>query len=82
LPTRCLFIPVGSTIFIKKKKFRNAKSDPKFGRRGVVLVITLPGKMLWNAVLACVLLRKNFLNGVSAHFITKILLPVGMFNVL
>jgi hypothetical protein len=35
-----------SAIFPKKKRFWNAKNDPKFGRRGVVLVIPIPVKMV------------------------------------
>jgi hypothetical protein len=38
-----------STIFFFKKQFWNAKSDPKFGQRKVVLVIPMPG----NKVLEC-----------------------------
>jgi hypothetical protein len=56
------------------KKIRNTYSDPKFGQRGKVLVIPMSGKKkrFWNAVLACILLRKNFWNGVPARSITKI----------
>jgi hypothetical protein len=38
------------------EKGPGTQSDPKFGRRGVVLVIPMPGEN----VPACVLLRKNF----------------------
>jgi hypothetical protein len=32
-------------LFFLKKMFQNAKSDPKFGQRGVALVISVPGKI-------------------------------------
>jgi hypothetical protein len=69
----------GSAIFSKKKKFQNAWSDPKFGQRGKVLVIPMPGgkKRFQNAVLACIVLRKNFRNGVLAHSIATIPLIFG-----
>jgi hypothetical protein len=37
-------LTITSAIFISEKRFWNAKSDPKFGRRVVVLVIPMPGK--------------------------------------
>jgi hypothetical protein len=35
-------VTVSPTFLLKR--FRNAKSDPKFGWRGVVLVIPIPGR--------------------------------------
>jgi hypothetical protein len=47
-------------------------SDPKFGwRQSGVNYIDAMKKRFQNAVLACVLPRKNFWNGVLAHSITK-----------
>jgi hypothetical protein len=51
--------------------FRNAKTE-KFGRRGVVSVIPTEGKQFRNAVPACVLLTKNFRDGVPARSVIKI----------
>jgi hypothetical protein len=64
-----------SPIFLLKS-FWNAKSNQKFGQRGVVLVIPMPGKRFWNAVPGCLILRKSFWNGVLACSITKIPLPI------
>jgi hypothetical protein len=45
-------------------------SDPKFGRRGGgVSYIDARGKRFQNAILACVVLRKNFQNSFPAHSI-------------
>jgi hypothetical protein len=54
---------VVAELFFFLKKFWNAKNDPKLSQRGVMFVISMPGKRFWNAILACVLLRKNFRNG-------------------
>jgi hypothetical protein len=65
-----------SAVFLFKR-FQNVKSDPKFDRRGVMLLIKMPErKRFWNIVLVCVLLRKNFQNSVLVHSITKIPLVV------
>jgi hypothetical protein len=59
--------------FYFKKRFQNAKSDPKFCRKGAVLVIPKPGKKRFqNAVLPCILQRKNFKNSTLVSSITKI----------
>jgi hypothetical protein len=57
----------GSAIFLKKICF--GTQWPKIRlERGKVLVISMPGrKRFWNAVLACVLLRKNFWNSVPSQ---------------
>jgi hypothetical protein len=55
-----------AALFFLKMRFWNAKSDPKFGQRGVVLY-QCQKERFWNAVLACVLLRKNFWNGVPSQ---------------
>jgi hypothetical protein len=36
------------------------------------LIKLMSGKRFWNAVLACVLLRKSIRNGIPAHYATKI----------
>jgi hypothetical protein len=41
-----------------------------------MIVVPMPGKRFWNAVPACVLLTKNFRNGVPVRSVTKILLTV------
>jgi hypothetical protein len=33
-----------AVLFFFGKRFQNAKSGPKFGERGVVLIIPMPGK--------------------------------------
>jgi hypothetical protein len=54
-------------------------SDPKFGQRGGGgSYIDAREERFWNTVLACVLLRKRFQNGVLAHSITKIPLSVSL----
>jgi hypothetical protein len=42
-----------------------------------VLVIVMPGKRFWNAIPACVILRKNFQNGVLVCSVTKV--PLYMY---
>jgi hypothetical protein len=61
-----------TVLYFFSKRFRKTKSDPKFGQTGVVLVTPMPGKKFWNAIPACIMLRKNSWNGVLAHSITKI----------
>jgi hypothetical protein len=47
------------------------QSDPKFSERGRgVNYIDARKKRFWNAVLACILLRKNW-NDVLMHYVTK-----------
>jgi hypothetical protein len=61
-------------IFLKKIGSRT-HSDPKFSqRRGGVSYIDARKKRFQNAGPACVVLRKNFWNGVLVCSITKILL--------
>jgi hypothetical protein len=43
LADKCFHVGIYSTVFLKKKS-PGTQSDPKFGRRGVVLVIPMPGK--------------------------------------
>jgi hypothetical protein len=54
------------------KEVPDAKDDPKFDQREMVLVISRPGKKFRNVVQPCVLLRKNFRNGVPACYVIKI----------
>jgi hypothetical protein len=55
-------------FFFWKKRLWNAKCDPKFGLRVVVLVTTVTGKKKFrNAVPASVLLRKNLRNRVLSQ---------------
>jgi hypothetical protein len=70
-----------SAIFVKKIGSGTHRVTQKSVRKGEVLVISMPGKKRFhNTVAACVLLRKNFQNGILAHSITKmplvILLPI------
>jgi hypothetical protein len=48
-----------------KRGVWNAKSGPKYGRRGVVLVIAMPGRKV--SGIPFVLLRKNVWKGVPAY---------------
>jgi hypothetical protein len=66
-----------SAIFLLKR-FQNAKSGPKFGWRGVVVVIPLPGKKGSATLPACVLLRKHLWNGTPMRAVTKI--PLVLFK--
>jgi hypothetical protein len=54
------------------KRFQNAKSEPKFGRRKVVLVIPVTGKKVLKRRSARVFVRKNIRDGVPALPITRI----------
>jgi hypothetical protein len=38
---------VARALFLNEERFRNTKSDPKFCRTGVVLVIPMPGKEMF-----------------------------------
>jgi hypothetical protein len=33
-----------TVIFFFSKRFQNSKSDPKFGQKGVILVVPMPGR--------------------------------------
>jgi hypothetical protein len=60
-------------VFLKKM---GTHSDPNVGQKGGG-TIAMPGKeKFWNAFLGCILLRKNFQNGVLACSFTKI--PLGV----
>jgi hypothetical protein len=60
-----------------KKIGSGRRSDSKFGQRGGgVTCINARKKRFWKAILACVLLRQNLQNSVSAHSITKIPLDI------
>jgi hypothetical protein len=50
-------------------------------REGEVLVISVPGKRFRNAVPTCVLLSKNFRNGVPVRSVTKIFLVITMIQI-
>jgi hypothetical protein len=58
---------ISSVLFFFLKTFWNTKSDPEFGWRGVCWLYQCHEKMFRNAILSCVLLRKNFWNGVPAQ---------------
>jgi hypothetical protein len=61
-----------SAVFLKKIG-SGKHSDPKFGwRAGGVCCIDAKKKRFQNTILACVLLRNNFWNGVMTHSIPKI----------
>jgi hypothetical protein len=62
---------VKTAVFFFCKRFQNTKSNPKFDHRGVVLVIPMPGKKVLEHRSGCILLRKNFWNGVLAHSVEK-----------
>jgi hypothetical protein len=54
--------------FSKGNRFWNAKSDPKFGRRGSgVSYINARKERFWNTNPDCILLRKNFWNGIPTQ---------------
>jgi hypothetical protein len=56
-------------------------SDPKFDQRvGNVSYIDARKKSFRNAVSLCVLLRKNFRNGVASRSVTKMLLVISKNN--
>jgi hypothetical protein len=57
-------------LFFFRKRFRDTKSDPKFGGRGVLLH-ECQEKGFRNTVPAFILLIKNFWNGVPARSVTK-----------
>jgi hypothetical protein len=59
-------ISLNMDIFLLKTA-RNAKSDTKSGGRGVVLVISMPGKKVLKRCSGLRLLRNNFRNGVPAQ---------------
>jgi hypothetical protein len=51
-------------LFLKRQS-SGTRNDTEIGRReGCVLATSTPGKRFWNVVRVCVLLRKNFRNGV------------------
>jgi hypothetical protein len=56
-----IYIQFHTALFFFWKTFRNAKSDPKFGHRGVILVTSMPVKKRFrNTVPACILLRRSY----------------------
>jgi hypothetical protein len=60
-----------------KKIGSGRHSNSKFGQRGGgVTYINARKKRFWKAILACVLLRQNLQNSVSAHSTTKIPLDI------
>jgi hypothetical protein len=66
-----IVVAVPSAIFIWKKVLE-CKERPKIRlERGGVSYTNARKKGFWNAIMACVLLRKNFQNGVLAPSITK-----------
>jgi hypothetical protein len=80
---RKIYVSITSSTanFSTENSFPNAYSATKFDRSGGgVNYIQAREKGFRNAVSACVLLRKNFRNGVHARSVTKILLP--SFNIL
>jgi hypothetical protein len=67
---------MNSAIFLEKVG-SGMHSDPKFSQRGGgVSSINARKKTFWNAILVCVLLRKNFLNGGLAH--SAVRMPLNM----
>jgi hypothetical protein len=60
-------ICINSATFINKIDF-GTHSDPKFGWRGGGVIILMPRKKgFQNTVPACIILRKNFQNGVPSQ---------------
>jgi hypothetical protein len=65
--------------FCKENRFWNTQSDPEFCQRGEsVSYIDARNERFQNAILACILLRKNFRNSVLACSITKV--PLCVYN--
>jgi hypothetical protein len=60
-----------SAILLKKKIGSGMHSDTKLGPRGGVILLPQK-KEFWNDILVCVLLRKNFQNGLLVRYVTKI----------